>query len=116
MALPKDLYDPRKLYPSTLRFMENTMLEFLQILFSSFPEKQLHYDSDPLVTDINIEGLSVDNLETIDTRPKIVVSRGPVGWQNRGIGNMVGSKNLSLQKRTYTDINDGTIGISCFAR
>jgi hypothetical protein len=96
--------------------MENSMLQFLQILFSTFPKDCFHYDSEDGLTDIKIEGRNTDNLKEIDTRPKIVVYRGPVAWENRGLGNFVGSKNLSLENRGYTDVLNGSVSINCFSR
>jgi hypothetical protein len=121
MALgPHDFIDPNRLFPNSLNFIENSILEFLQVLFSTFPPKSnsFHYDENPELTEIAIEGRNTDNLISMDTRPKIVVYRGPVGWQNRGQGGggFVGSANLSRLKRTYTDIQDGTVSINCFAR
>lgn len=116
-SIQKDLLDPNKIFPDTLRFMENSMLEFLQNLFGRFPRdtNAYHYEEGEL-SEILIVGRDTDNLPEVDTRPKIVVSRGPVSWENRGIGNLVGSKNLSMAKRTYTDVMNGTVGVSCFSR
>ena len=113
----KDLINPNEIFPDTLRFMENSVLEFLQALFGKFPRDNncYHYEEGEL-SEIIITGQNTDNLQEVDTRPKIVVSRGPVTWENRGIANMVGSKNLSAGSRAYADIMNGTVGISCFAR
>ena len=116
-SIQKDLIDPNKVFPDTLRFMENSVLEFLQSLFGKFPKDQnaYHYE-DSETTEVFIAGRETDNLETVDTRPRIIVSRGPVTWENRGIANLVSSKNLSANSRGYTDVMSGTVGISCFSR
>jgi hypothetical protein len=116
-SIQQDLINPKEIFPDTLRFMENSVLEFLQALFGKFPRDNncYHFEEGDL-TEILIVGRDTDNLTEVDTRPKIVVSRGPVSWENRGIANMVGSKNLSGGGRTYADIMSGTVGISCFAR
>lgn len=114
----KSITDPNRLFPNSLRHLENSILEFYQALFSTFPINMLHYDDAEDKTEIRIEGRHTDNLSNIDTRPKIVVVRGAVSWSGRGLGgsNFIGSANLSPLKRQYTDINVGTVGISCFSR
>ena len=118
----RDLADPNHLFPDHLRFMENSVLGFYQALFSSFqPGKSpsyFHYDDLPEFTEIEIEGRGTDNLKNVDKRPKIVVARGPVGWQNRGQGGggFVGSQNLSIGKQRFADITSGTVSVSCFSR
>lgn len=116
----KDVFDPNKQFPNVLLFMENSMLGFLQALFSSFPAghdpRAYHYDDNPDLTEIEISGQGTDNLKNVDTRPKIVVARGPVGWSPTHAGNFVGSKNLSMETRKYARIDSGSIGISCFSR
>lgn len=126
MALgPRDYIDPNNLYSDRLRFMENSILAFFQALFSTFPARGTtdidyscfhydHYDVDK--TEINIEGQSTDNLITTDNRPKIVVARGPVQFQQAGVNAMIGSQNLSLQRQKHAIIMTGSVGISCYSR
>jgi len=112
----RDYIDPNKRFPDVFRFMEYNLLQFLQILFSTFPPKNLHYSDNDNETDIKIEGQRTDNLKTMDTRPKIVVARGRVDWEGRGIGNFVGSANLSRFNRRFTDINSAPIMVTSFSR
>jgi len=116
----RDIFDPNKRYANTLLFMENSILGFLQALFSTFAAgndpKLYHYGDDPETTEIFIEGQGTDNLTNVDVRPKIVVARGPVSWNKTHIGNFIGSKNLSMESRSYASIYNGTVGISCFSR
>ncbi|NBO55674.1 MAG: hypothetical protein EBU84_14035 [Actinobacteria bacterium] len=116
----KDIIDPNKLYPNVLRFMENSILAFLQVLFSTFPEGQTprsyHYCDDPLTTEIEIEGQNTDNLQNMDVRPKITVARGPLSWSNTHINSFVGARNLTVEQRRFAAIDRGTVGISCFSR
>lgn len=113
-----DYSDPNRRFPDTLLFMERAMTQFLQVLFSTFPpgDQAFHYDNNPDLTEISIEGRQTDNLTNMDTRPKIVVYRGPVSWAGHSIGSLVGSKNLSQRGRTFADIYNGTVSINCFAR
>lgn len=115
---PRDLIDPNKYFPNTLLFVENSLLAFLQALFSTFPKdcKSFHYDDNPDITEINIEGQGTDNLQSVDTRPKITVFRGNIGWNLAGINGTVGSRNLSQLQVSHTAILSGTVGISCYAR
>lgn len=120
MARERDIFNPNRCYPNTLLFLENSILGFLQALFSTFPSgedpKGYNYDDDAEKTDILIEGQSTDNLTNVDVRPKIVVSRGPVTFNKTHIGNFVGSKNLSREQQRFSSIYSGTVGISCFSR
>lgn len=117
MAIPKDFIDPNRSFPDSGEFMERGMLQFLQALFSTFPPgSNFHWDENPEERELEIMGKETDNLEKTDTRPKIVVYRGPMQWEGRSLGNMVGSQNLSIAKRQYADINDGTISINSFSR
>lgn len=127
MALgPRDYIDPNIFYPNTLRFMENSILAFLQALFSTFPAKNqlpepldytnYHYDPVDELSEISIEGQNTDNLNKVDSRPKIVVARGSVGYNKVGLNNFVGSASLQMSPRRYATILSGTVGISCFSR
>lgn len=121
---PRDFIDPNKYFPNSLLFMENTFLTFLQALFATFQPSQFadpgtgsyHYDDDPTFSEIAIEGQNTDNLTAVDTRPKIVVARGPVQINKVGLDSGVGQKNLSLLQKRYTSIREGTVGISCYSR
>lgn len=110
--------NPNKYFTNSLLFMENSFLTFLQSLFSAFPpgDNCFHYDDTSELSEISIEGQGTENLERVDTRPKIVVARGPVSINKTGIGNFVGSKNLSPEMRKYSAIRSGTVGISCYSR
>lgn len=115
-----DSVDPNKLYPNILLFMENSILAFLQAIFSAFPEghnpRTYHYDDRADVTEIDIEGQGTDNLKNVDFKPKITVARGPVSWANTHVNNFVGSRNVSVDRRTYAAIDRGTVGVSCFSQ
>lgn len=115
---PSDYIDPNKLYPNSLLFMENSFLIFLQSVFSLFPPNSnlYHYDDDPSLTEIAIEGQNTDNLVNVDIRPKIVVARGPIQINKSGINNMIGSSNLSVANRKFAAIRSGSVGISCYSR
>ena len=119
----RDFTDPNIFYSQKLRFMENSVLSFLQALFSTFPPKGevgacgFHYNhEDPNLTEINIEGQHTDNLQTVDNRPKITVARGPVQFNQAGINGMIGSQNLSLKNQRHAIIMTGSVGISCYSR
>lgn len=117
---PRSYIDPNKLFPNSLQFMEDIILQFLQAIFFNFaPDQQpchYHFDDDTALTEIQIQGQNVDNLPLVDTRPKIVVARGAVQINKSGIGNFVGSKNLSREMQKTATIRQGTVGISCYSR
>lgn len=124
---PRDLIHPGVYFSNSLRFMENSVLSFLQSLFSTMPGVGSTPDGWPNAvpayrytpddgTEIRIEGQSTDNLTTVDNRPKITVARGTVSYQKAGINNFVGSANLSKFRQQHTAILSGSIGISCYSR
>lgn len=122
---PRDYTDPSLFYSDRLRFMENSILSFLQALFSTFPPRgsglvgasAFHYDHDnPELTEVHIEGQATDNLEVVDSRPKIVVARGPVSFQQAGVNGFIGAQNTSLSKQRHATIMAGSVGISCYSR
>jgi hypothetical protein len=113
---PRDYIDPNKYFSNSLQFMENSLLIFLQSLFSTFPVGSYHYDNTPEASEVAIEGQNTDNLTNVDTRPKIVVARGPVRIDKAGINATIGSANLSLQQRRLATIRSGSVGISCYSR
>lgn len=124
MALgPRDYINPNLFYTESLRFMENSVLAFLQALFSTFPKVptadfgKYHFDpNSDADCDLFITGASTDNLEIVDSKPRIVVARGPVNFQQAGINGLIGSQNLSLANQRHATILQGTVGISCFSR
>ena len=120
---PRDFTNPNMFYADKLRFMENSVLAFLQSLFSTFPPQAVdgmgnyHYDHEnDELSQIKIEGQSTDNLESVDNRPKIVVVRGPVSFQQAGVNGFIGSQNLSMAKQRHSVIMAGSVGISCYSR
>lgn len=126
MALgPRDYNNPNMFYNDKLRFMENSILSFLQALFSTFPKfgttdidyNCFHYDHEnPSESEILIEGQATDNLENVEHRPKIIVTRGPVTFQQAGVNGFIGAQNLSLSKQKHSVIMAGSVGISCYSR
>lgn len=126
---PREYHNPNAFYSDRLRFMENSILSFLQSLFSTFPPQgelgtdvegslnAFHYDhEDPTKSEISIEGQGTDNLQNIESRPKIVVARGPVQFQQASVNGMIGSQNLSLKSQRHAIIMAGSVGISCYSR
>lgn len=124
MALgPRDYVNPNLFYADNLRFMENSVLAFLQALFSTFPKEPVdgvgkyHFDPESDANcDLFITGANTDNQEIVDSKPRIIVARGPVSFQQAGINGMIGSQNLSVARQKHATILQGTVGISCFSR
>jgi hypothetical protein len=104
--------------------MENSILAFLQALFSTFPKRgeipglnAFHYDHESTdESEIDILGQAADNLTNVDTRPKVVVARGPVQFQQAGVNGFIGGQNLSLASQRHAIIMAGSVGISCYSR
>lgn len=107
----------QKQIPNVAIFLKRTTIEFLQILFSTRPEKSFHYDTDDTLTEIQISDQHAVNLEGTHIRPAIVAVRGPLSWQGIGLGgNAFESQSMSTGKQTYNDLLTGSVAFSCISR
>ena len=103
--------------PNVVIFLKRTATEFLQVLFSTRTEGNLHYDQDDSKTNIQICDQHAVNLEGVDVRPAIVCLRGPLSWQPIGLGgSSVQERNMKTGSYTLSYLLNGSVAFSCFSR
>jgi hypothetical protein len=103
--------------PNIAIFLKRTTIEFLQILFSTRTSGCYRYDSDETKTEIQISDQHVTDLEAYHTRPAIVGVRGPLSWQNMGLGGSAfEGQDRSTGKQTFNDLLTGSVAFSCISR
>jgi hypothetical protein len=95
--------------------IKNYCLEFLQIMYSD-PKARRRWDQDEEKAEILIIDKYTFNLETVEKRPAIVASRGPVGWSKTSGFRQMQHQDQMTDRRIYTDLIDGSVTLSCFAR
>lgn len=115
--LRKSTIADKQQIPNVAVFLKRTSLEFLQILFSTRDVGSFHYDQDDTETEIQICDQHAVNLEGVDIRPAIVGARGPIAWQQIGLGgNSFESQNRHTGDETYNELLTSSIAFSCFSR
>lgn len=101
--------------PNTAIFLKRTALEFLQIIFSL--REDYCYDPDDTITGIQISDSYAADLESVNVRPAIVVTRGPISYRNLGLGgSAVSFRNTKTGSYEYTDLLTGSLSFSVFSR
>ncbi len=89
-------------------------LEFLQIMFSKHHRRV--WKPDEAETGILIVDKYSFNLETVAARPAIVANRGPMRWGETSGFRQMQTRDQMSDRRTYTDLVEGSVTFSCFAR
>lgn len=102
-------------------------VRFLHLVFESFEKGSYHWSPDPLNTDIIIQGEGVMDVEVVEKRPAIVVSRGPTSLTNVSIDQFAGptidpktgrlSYNLDplSGSRRHTDLLSSVVTFNCLS-
>jgi hypothetical protein len=113
---PQDSFTDERV-PNPAIFMVRTVIEFLRILFATRPPGDLRWSKDESQSDIAIRSINAVDLQSINTRPCILVQRGPISYMNMGLGQS-GIEGISTRNRsvTYNDVTSGSLSISCISR
>jgi len=101
--------------PNVAIFLKRTALEFLQILFNQRVEGSFHYDQDDTKTEILIADIHAVDTQAVGVRPAIIGIRGPLSWQDVGIGSME-MRDMTTGKYTFSGLLNGTVALSCISR
>lgn len=103
--------------PNVAIFLKRTSLEFLQIIFGARAKDHFHYDKDDSLTDIQISDIHAVNLTTVNRRPAVIATRGPLSWQGTGLGgNSLETRNMKTGDHTFNDMLIGSVSFSCMSR
>ena len=101
--------------PNVAVFLKRTALEFLQILFNQRAIGSFHYDQDDTRSDILIADIHAVDLKTVGVRPAIIGVRGPLNWQDVGIGS-IENRNQTTGDYAINGLLNGSIALSCVSR
>lgn len=101
--------------PNVAIFLKRTALEFLQILFNQREEGSFHYDQDDTKTDILIADLHSVDIKTVGIRPAIIAVRGPLTWQDVGLGS-IEHRDIPTGNYTINGLLNGSLALSCISR
>ena len=101
--------------PNVAIFLKRTALEFLQILFNQREVGSLYYDQDDTKTEILIADLHSVDLKAVGVRPAIIAVRGPLSWQDVGIGS-IESRDMHTGDFTTSGLLNGSLALSCISR
>jgi hypothetical protein len=113
---PQDSFTGERV-PNSAIFMVRTVIEFLQILFSTRQEGSLRWHREDPKSEIAIRSINATDLTTFNARPMILVQRGPISYMNMGLGQS-GVETINPRDRTviYNDVISGSISLSCISR
>jgi len=102
---------------------KDRILEFLQRLFAQDElygtegklENDFKWHLDTSLTKILIMDSNTENLEEVEKRPALILSRAPIQWQKLAIDQFVGA-NWQTGAKQYSDILSTSLRINCFSR
>lgn len=113
---PRRSFDGKRI-PNSAIFFKRTAIEFLQILFSQRAMGSYHYDQDDTKTEIQISDYGAADLDAINTRPSIIVARGPISWQGLGLGtNAIETRDMTSGDMVMSDLLTGSLNVTCMSR
>jgi len=105
----------RQRIPNTAIFLKRTAIEFLQIVFSL--REDYRYDPDDTITGIQIADSYAADLTSVNVRPAIIATRGPISYRNLGLGGgAVSFRNMKTGSHEYTDLITGSLSFNIFSR
>jgi hypothetical protein len=90
-------------------------LAFLRKLFSYAPPGYFHWDSDPILSEIEITGEVPLRPEVPEKRPVIAIARSGAQWNGVTMDQFL-SMDLKTGSRTHTDLISGNLTINCLSR
>jgi len=99
---------------SPIEFVRETLIDFLQTLFSYQPKGSYHWSPDE-ETDIVIQDEAPVKTEDIGTRPAIALTRAPMRMQTLGLDDMA-SLDLRTGAKTKAVVVPGTMVMNCCSR
>lgn len=102
-------------FPTT--FVKRTTIEFLQTLFATRPDGDLKYSDEDSETGIWISSSYPAGLEAFHVRPAIIGLRGPISYQQVGLG---GNAVEGIERRTgeimHNDLLMASMSFSCYSK
>ena len=115
IGIRRQTIEESKYMPNVAVFLKRTAIEFLQILFGQRAEGSFHYDQDDTKSDILIADIHSVDLKTVGVRPAIIAVRGPLNWQDVGIGS-IEHRDIPTGDYTISGLLNGSVALSCISR
>lgn len=112
----RSLHDETKRYVRPHQIIKNYALEVCQLMFSGGGPINIHWDPDQEKTQILIVDKYSFNLDQVASTPAIVANRGPQSWMRSSGFRQMQSMDMRTDRRTHTDMVQGSVVLSCFAR
>lgn len=112
----RSLHDAEVRYFGAHQVIKNYALEVTQLLFGQDNPLGFLWDPDLEKTQIVIVDKYSFNLDQVGTTPAVVANRGPIGWTKSSGFRQIQSIDMRTDTRTHTDLNQGSVVLSCFSR
>lgn len=100
---------------SLAAYVRATALLFLRGCYAQRAPGCLRYDDDESKTEIIIASGYNGYQESTETRPALIVTRGPIGWMNLQMTGGMISKDLWTNTTTYRDLARASFGVSALS-
>lgn len=94
--------------------IKRTFLSFAQHLFAEDPKYT--WTATPSETKVLIVDKYAINLNVLEKKRSIVLSRGTHGWSYRAIGQLKDAYMVEPDRKTYTDLIRGSVVYNCIAQ
>jgi hypothetical protein len=98
-----------------LEWLRGLFVGFLQGLFGAAPIGSYHWEEDRQTTDIVIQDEAPVSEETMQQRPLIVITRGPIQFYSFGMDDLHEYR-MDINRKTKGILVPGTITINCCSR
>ena len=127
MRVPSGLPQPQGVSEDPLSQYTRIFTKFLQLVFMSFEKGSYKWTNDYETSDIVIQGEGTMQLEVVEKRPAIIVSRGPVAFTNVAIDQFAGplldakTGRITLNydpatgSRRHTDLLSSSMSFNCLS-
>lgn len=107
-------------YPASFKYtpleaLRNLFVGFLQGIFAAAPPGAYHWDQDRNATDIIIQDEAPTEEETMQQKPLITLTRGPLQFYSFGMDDML-SYDQDIDRKTKSILVPGTMSVNCLSR
>lgn len=108
------------LFPGSFKYtpmeaLRNLFIGFLQGLFNAAPQGSYHWDPDPGMTDITIQDEAPVKEDTMQKRPLITLTRGPIQFYSFGMDDLL-QYDAAIDRKTKSILVPGTMTVNCISR
>jgi len=112
----RSLHNPEKRYVRAHNVIKGFALEVAQLLFYEGNPLGFCWDAEQSKTQIMVVDKYSFDLDQVGSTPAVVANRGPLRWMKTSGFRQLQSIDLRTDKRTHTDLIQGSATLSCFSR